>query len=254
MRILVAEDEKALNRILVKQFTKEGYSVDSCFDGESVLDFIAGAKYDAIVMDVMMPVKDGFQVLTEMRNMKKAWLLKGMNIKIEGDVKTLTPIDVCTAVKPLKGATSQRGCILMQDDEVKVKSIADWFLFDTEKKRPARIPGDMAESYQMHEFDDDFFTYRKPDIIDDASYLYTVRVSNRDIDTNCHLNNEKGAELLMDALPFEFKFNFVKTLFKKPCFLGDELEVCMKKIESGYYVHLQTQEKEVCVIGTFEML
>ncbi len=70
MRILVAEDEKALNRILVKQFTKEGYSVDSCFDGESVLDFIAGAKYDAVVMDVMMPVKDGFQVLEEMRRMK----------------------------------------------------------------------------------------------------------------------------------------------------------------------------------------
>jgi len=67
MRILVAEDEKALNRILVKQFTKLGYSVDSCFDGESVFDFLNGATYDAIVLDVMMPKKDGFTVLTEMR-------------------------------------------------------------------------------------------------------------------------------------------------------------------------------------------
>lgn len=67
MRILVAEDEKALNRILVKQFTKLGYSVDSCFDGESVFDFLAGATYDAIVLDVMMPKKDGFTVLSEMR-------------------------------------------------------------------------------------------------------------------------------------------------------------------------------------------
>ena len=56
-----------LNRILVKQFTKLGYSVDSCFDGESVFDFLAGATYDAIVLDVMMPKKDGFTVLTEMR-------------------------------------------------------------------------------------------------------------------------------------------------------------------------------------------
>lgn len=70
MRILVAEDEKALNRILVKQFAKLGYSVDSCFDGESVFDFIQGADYDAIVMDVMMPKKDGFTVLHEMRQMK----------------------------------------------------------------------------------------------------------------------------------------------------------------------------------------
>ena len=67
MRILVAEDEKALNRILVKQFTKLGYSVDSCFDGESVFDYLSGATYDTIVLDVMMPKKDGFTVLTEMR-------------------------------------------------------------------------------------------------------------------------------------------------------------------------------------------
>ncbi len=67
MRILVAEDEKSLNRILVKQFSRLGYSVDSCFDGESVFDYLKGADYDAIVMDVMMPEKDGFTVLKEMR-------------------------------------------------------------------------------------------------------------------------------------------------------------------------------------------
>ena len=70
MRVLIAEDEKALNRILVKQFTKLGYSVDSCFDGESVFDFLSGATYDAIVLDVMMPKKDGFTVLREMRQQK----------------------------------------------------------------------------------------------------------------------------------------------------------------------------------------
>ena len=70
MRILVAEDEKALNRILVKQFTKLGYSVDSCFDGESVFDFLAGAVYDAVVLDVMMPKMDGFAVLERMRSEK----------------------------------------------------------------------------------------------------------------------------------------------------------------------------------------
>lgn len=68
MRILIAEDEKALNRILVKQFTKAGYSVDSCFDGESVFDYLAGAKYDAVVLDVMMPKLSGFEVLEKMRH------------------------------------------------------------------------------------------------------------------------------------------------------------------------------------------
>ncbi len=68
MRLLIAEDEKALNRVLVKQFTKAGYSVDSCFDGGSVFDYLAGAKYDAIVLDVMMPVLSGFEVLEKMRS------------------------------------------------------------------------------------------------------------------------------------------------------------------------------------------
>ncbi len=68
MRILIAEDEKALNRILVKQFTKAGYSVDSCFDGESVFDYLAGAVYDALVLDVMMPKLSGFEVLDKMRS------------------------------------------------------------------------------------------------------------------------------------------------------------------------------------------
>lgn len=67
MRLLIAEDEKALNRVLFKQFTKAGYSVDSCFDGESVFDYLAGAKYDAIVLDVMMPLLSGFEVLERMR-------------------------------------------------------------------------------------------------------------------------------------------------------------------------------------------
>jgi len=67
MRILIAEDEKSLNRILVKQFLKLGYSTDSCFDGESVSDYMANADYDVIILDIMMPKKDGFQVLRELR-------------------------------------------------------------------------------------------------------------------------------------------------------------------------------------------
>ena len=54
MRILVVEDEQDLNRILAKTLTAEGYSVDACFDGVEALDYLEGAEYDAIVLDVMM--------------------------------------------------------------------------------------------------------------------------------------------------------------------------------------------------------
>lgn len=190
--------------------------------------------------------------LFEMRDMKKAWLLKGINVKFEKKVKTFVPIDVYTAVKPPKRATSERGCILMQQGEVVAKSIADWFLIDTEKLKPVRIPREMLDAYEIHNFDDEFFTYKNPDLHTDATMLYKVRVGNKDIDTNKHLNNQRGADLLMDALPFDFEFNSIKIIYKKSTYLGDELNVCLRKIENGYYVHLENKENEICVAGNFE--
>lgn len=67
MRILVVEDEMDLNTIISNKLKSEHYSVDSCYDGEEALDFIAVAEYDCIVMDIMMPKKDGISVLSELR-------------------------------------------------------------------------------------------------------------------------------------------------------------------------------------------
>ena len=68
MRILVVEDEKDLNRIITKTLTKSGYTVDSCLDGNEVEHYLAGAEYDAILMDVMLPGKDGFTLVGQMRD------------------------------------------------------------------------------------------------------------------------------------------------------------------------------------------
>ena len=67
MRLLLAEDERDLNRILTKKLTADGYSIDSCFDGEEALDFLHMTEYDAVIMDIMMPKKDGLFVLKQIR-------------------------------------------------------------------------------------------------------------------------------------------------------------------------------------------
>ena len=67
MRLLFAEDEQDLNRILTKRLNEEGYSVDSCFDGEEALDYLMAAEYDAAVLDIMMPKMDGLTVLSKAR-------------------------------------------------------------------------------------------------------------------------------------------------------------------------------------------
>ncbi len=67
MRILIAEDERDLNRLILKKLTAEGYGVDACFDGEEALDCLRVAEYDAVILDIMMPKRDGLSVLKYMR-------------------------------------------------------------------------------------------------------------------------------------------------------------------------------------------
>lgn len=69
MRILIAEDEKDLNRIISSRLEGEHYSVDSCYDGGEVLEYLESADYDAVILDIMMPVMDGLSVLKKMRQM-----------------------------------------------------------------------------------------------------------------------------------------------------------------------------------------
>ena len=68
MRVLVVEDERDLNRILVKTLAAEGYSADACFDGVEALEYLSGAPYDVVILDVMMPRMDGMELLRRMRD------------------------------------------------------------------------------------------------------------------------------------------------------------------------------------------
>lgn len=67
MRILVAEDEKDMNRLITRTLEKEGYGVDSCYDGQEALDYLESAEYDGAILDIMMPKLDGHQVLKRLR-------------------------------------------------------------------------------------------------------------------------------------------------------------------------------------------
>ncbi len=68
MRLLVAEDERSLNRVITKRLEKEGYSVDSCFNGEDALSYVEMGEFDAVIMDIMMPKMSGVEVLKAMRS------------------------------------------------------------------------------------------------------------------------------------------------------------------------------------------
>lgn len=70
MRVLVIEDEPDLQRVVWAALQEEGYAVDAAEDGEAGLYKATAWDYDAIVLDMMLPKLDGFQVLHRLRQSK----------------------------------------------------------------------------------------------------------------------------------------------------------------------------------------
>ena len=68
MRILVVEDDKVLHHLIAKRLKEEGHSVDDCYDGESGFDYADSMQYDCIILDLMLPKRDGISILRELRN------------------------------------------------------------------------------------------------------------------------------------------------------------------------------------------
>lgn len=67
MRILIAEDERPLAKVLVKLLEKNNYSVDAVHNGEDALAFLDGGNYDVVIFDIMMPKMDGITALKKLR-------------------------------------------------------------------------------------------------------------------------------------------------------------------------------------------
>lgn len=68
MRILLVEDDRNLNEVLKFSLEKEGFQVDSCFDGDEALYYCDETLYDAILLDRMLPHLDGLSVLSTLRS------------------------------------------------------------------------------------------------------------------------------------------------------------------------------------------
>ena len=67
MKILIAEDEPQLSRVLVAAITHVGYEVDEVLDGKEAVEYAQKNSYDVIILDIMMPVMDGITALRKIR-------------------------------------------------------------------------------------------------------------------------------------------------------------------------------------------
>jgi heavy metal response regulator len=67
MRVLVVEDERRIADFLSRGLSEQGYAVDVAYDGEEALDWPTVAQFDVIILDVMLPARDGVQVCRILR-------------------------------------------------------------------------------------------------------------------------------------------------------------------------------------------
>lgn len=66
-KILVCDDEKNITNIISKVLTYEGFKVSTCFDGQEAIDLISYEDFDLIILDIMMPILNGYEVAENIR-------------------------------------------------------------------------------------------------------------------------------------------------------------------------------------------
>lgn len=89
MRLLLAEDEKALSKALTAILERNNYSVDPVYDGQAALEYLETDNYDGVILDIMMPKADGITVLRKIRSKGNLIPVLLLTAKSEIDDKVL---------------------------------------------------------------------------------------------------------------------------------------------------------------------
>ena len=100
-RILIAEDDRAIQRLILRVLDREGYEIQTASNGQEAMTCIGSQDYDAVVMDLMMPGLSGFDVLARLRS-EKPDVLKHLIVitaAAERETRKIPAADVCAIVR-----------------------------------------------------------------------------------------------------------------------------------------------------------
>lgn len=86
-KILIAEDEKPMSKALEIKLGRAGYDVKAVYNGEEAIEMMKKEKFDLLLLDLIMPKKDGFDVLEEIKSKKiKTAVIVLSNLGQEEDI------------------------------------------------------------------------------------------------------------------------------------------------------------------------
>ena len=120
-KIVVAEDDKFLSNAYRVKLTKEGFDVKMVADGQELMNLLQKEKPDLIILDLLMPIKDGFEALKEI---KANTSLKNIPIIIASNLGQKNDIDQGKAL----GASDYiiKSDLSLEDLVTKIKSFLKW--------------------------------------------------------------------------------------------------------------------------------
>lgn len=112
MKIMVADDDKNIGELISLYLKKDGYEVFNCINGQEVTDNFEKVSPNLLILDIMMPIKDGYQVLKEIREFSKVPVImvtakgetfdKVLGLELGADdylVKPFDPLELSARVK-----------------------------------------------------------------------------------------------------------------------------------------------------------
>ncbi len=225
MRLLLVEDEWGLVEALKAIFIKENYGVDICMDGESGLDNALTGIYDLIILDIMLPRKDGLAVLQELRKAKietPVLLLTAraeLNDKIAGldrgaDDYLTKPFQTGELLARIRAVTRRKGEVMSNDP--------GWGDLTLHQKTRELCCGNTTVKLGLKEF----------------LLLETLMVNSRQI-----ISKEQLIEKVW-GFDSEAEYNnvevYISFLRKKISFVGSQVQIKVNR-GIGYYLELSVQ-------------
>ena len=205
MKILVVDDEKLLVKGIKFNLENEGYTVDTCFDGESAVNMARSGDYALIILDLMMPKKDGLEACQEIRSFstvpiimltarsEKADLLMGF--ESGADDYVTKPFDIMV-LKARVRALLRRASLSAPTEQTSPGALRRGHISVDEQRRTAYKNGVPVE-LTMKEFDLILFLMKNPgrvysrEALLDLVWGYEYQGDTRTVDVHVRRLREK---------------------------------------------------------------